>query len=667
MTHWFWTGQQQVIMENYLETFCNTTEFSIWSKRILNTNQTIYYLNDCFQQTCLIIPTYLIMSFMLFYYFGLYQSQLQISTTTPTSSFRFIRLVRQANIIFITASYLIMLWTSSQHLSLVSTFTIYLKIFTTLSTILFLRQSDSIFHFEKHFRFFKLSFLLLVIASTSECFTSYLYYNYNRVTFVIHMIILVLWLTYFIFINIQVKIDETTEHQLLINSVQEETIIPSDEQVSVISQLLFAWVTPLLVQGNTTRIDSVHNLFKLPTSLRTQSFEQLVVNYLDSLKSSHQSLARILLVHYGWQLMLLGLFKLLADSMIFVAPIFLNKLLLYLDGAQTQSRSGFIFAFVLFACSLANATIVSIFNFQMSKLSLKIRTILLLTVYNKLYRVPAHVLNCRFGSGKLFNLANTDIDRVVNFAPSLFQFISLPIQLLVTLYLLYNEVGLVFLSGVIFILSLIPLNRYICNKIGDLSQKMMMAKDARVKLMSEIIRGVRTIKMHYWEASFIARVLDIRVDEVHYLKLRKYLDALCVYFWATTPVIISSLVFGSYVLFEGSDRLNSSKVFTSLALLSMLIMPLNALPWVLNGLMETLVSMQRLEKFYFLVDFDFTKNFATTLKEADDRDILKIEQAQFSYECDDDSQASQFNLSIHDFVLPRKSFIGIIGKFKFFE
>lgn len=648
-------------MEDYLQTFCNTTKFTIWSKRVLSSNRTVYYLDDCFQQTCLTIPTYLLLCFMLFYYFGLYQSQSRISTTL--SYFSFVTFVRRASVIFITASYLLILWTSSQHLLLVSTFTIYLKILTALSIICFLHQSDSISKFEKHFRFFKLSFLWVVIGSTSECVTSY--FSYERVIFVIHIVIVVLWLIYLIFINIQRKRDDIDGHQLLINADQEETIIAGDEQVSLVSQFLFTWVTPLLIRGSQSRIDSVHNLFELPTSLRTEAFVQLVVNYLDSLKRSHHRLARILLAHYGWNLVLLGLSKLLADSMTFAAPIFLNKLLLYLDDAQTHSRAGFMFASILFACTLANATIVSLFNFQMSKLSLKIRTILLLTVYNKLYRVPAHVLTSRFGTGQLINLANTDIDRVVNFAPSLFQFISLPIQLLVTLYLLYNEVGLVFLSGVVFILSLIPLNKYICTKIGYLSQKMMVAKDARVKLMSEIVKGVRTIKMHYWEASFIARVLEIRVDEVRYLKLRKYLDALCVYFWATTPVIISSLVFGCYVLFEGSDQLTSSKVFTSLALLAMLIMPLNALPWVLNGLMETLVSMRRLEKLYFLADIDLTKDFTATLKEAEDSDVLQIERARFSYESQDDNNASQFSLSIHNFVLPRKSFIGIIGMYYF--
>lgn len=33
--------------------------------------------------------------------------------------------------------------------------------------------------------------------------------------------------------------------------------------------------------------------------------------------------------------------------------------------------------------------------------------------------------------------------------------------------------------------------------------------------------------------------MEIRKQEMKYLSSRKYLDAWCVYFWATTPILIS--------------------------------------------------------------------------------------------------------------------------------
>lgn len=77
------------------------------------------------------------------------------------------------------------------------------------------------------------------------------------------------------------------------------------------------------------------------------------------------------------------------------------------------------------------------------------------------------------------------------------------------------------------------------------------------------------------------------------MKGRKYLDALCVYFWATTPVAISILTFSTYVLL--GNQLTAATVFTSIALLNMLIGPLNAFPWVLNGVTEAWVSIKRIQ------------------------------------------------------------------------
>lgn len=48
------------------------------------------------------------------------------------------------------------------------------------------------------------------------------------------------------------------------------------------------------------------------------------------------------------------------------------------------------------------------------------------------------------------------------------------------------------------------------------------------------------------------------------------------------------------------------QVFTSMALFNMLISPLNAFPWVLNGLMEAWVSVKRIQAFLSLDNLDLT-------------------------------------------------------------
>ena len=80
-------------------------------------------------------------------------------------------------------------------------------------------------------------------------------------------------------------------------------------------------------------------------------------------------------------------------------------------------------------------------------------------------------------------------------------------------------------------------------QIGSLSTQMMKAKDSRVQIMSEILSGIRVIKYFGWEPYFAQKVFKSREEELKHLKGRKYLDAVCVYLWATTPVLISGMQF----------------------------------------------------------------------------------------------------------------------------
>lgn len=71
---------------------------------------------------------------------------------------------------------------------------------------------------------------------------------------------------------------------------------------------------------------------------------------------------------------------------------------------------------------------------------------------------------------------------------------------------MYVQVGLAFLSGLAFSIVLIPINKAIASKIGSMSSKMMEHKDERLKIMSEVLLGIRSIKIYVWEQHFIKAV-----------------------------------------------------------------------------------------------------------------------------------------------------------------
>jgi len=102
----------------------------------------------------------------------------------------------------------------------------------------------------------------------------------------------------------------------------------------------------------------------------------------------------------------------------------------------------------------------------MAEVNLKIRTAIITSVYRKTCLLRRTTLE-QFNSGEIINYMSSDTDRITNFCPSFHSIWSLPVQVIVTLYLLYLQIGLAFLAGLIFAIILMPINRIIANKIGE--------------------------------------------------------------------------------------------------------------------------------------------------------------------------------------------------------
>jgi ATP-binding cassette subfamily C (CFTR/MRP) protein 10 len=181
--------------------------------------------------------------------------------------------------------------------------------------------------------------------------------------------------------------------------------------------------------------------------------------------------------------------------------------------------------------------------------------------------------------------------------------------------------------------------------------------------MTEILMSIRVIKFYAWERYFADRINTIRSSELHSLKGRKYLDALCVYFWATTPVLISILTFTTYVLI--GNQLTAAKVFTSLALFNMLIGPLNAFPWVLNGLVEAWVSLKRVQGFLLLPETNLLQYYIINVGSHDNETMVTIEDGCYTWKREDGlsgTTAIEWTLNGINLTLRKGELMGVVGK-----
>ncbi|XP_076628531.1 ATP-binding cassette sub-family C member 10 [Colletes latitarsis] len=400
------------------------------------------------------------------------------------------------------------------------------------------------------------------------------------------------------------------------------------EDISAISKLSFRWVNPLMEKGVHGLLNHSDDLFDLPEYINTNTISQKIDKHLQNMSNNindrmentelmletdvqtvrnKMTLFHLLHKCFGWEFYSVGILKLINNCSSFMGPILLNKLVGFIEDRNEPISHGYLYAFLLFISAVIGAFCNTHFTFWMSIVGLKIRSTIVTLLYRKTVHSSIVQLKRQFNFGEIVNFISTDSDRLVNSCPSFHAFWSIPLQLVVTLYLLQKQIGISFLAGVSFAIMIIPINKMIANRIGKLSTKLMECKDQRVKLIGETLSGITTIKLNVWEDQFLRNILKVRDNEIKHLSARKYLDALCVYFWATTPILISILTFTTYVFL--GNKLDAKTVFTTMALLNMLIGPLNEFPWVLNGLTEAWVSLKRIQKMLDLPDVDMSSYY----------------------------------------------------------
>uniref|UniRef100_A0A336LPK6 ABC-type xenobiotic transporter n=1 Tax=Culicoides sonorensis TaxID=179676 RepID=A0A336LPK6_CULSO len=401
----------------------------------------------------------------------------------------------------------------------------------------------------------------------------------------------------------------------------------AQDDANLFSRLTFSWVKPLISKAGCGLLTCVDDLFDLPDCLTVSKIRSGLQSHLDCARSLFTALHK----SFGLEFYLIGILRLASDMLGFAGPLLLGGLL---SQSESDNKNAYYYALGLLCSTTLSALFGTHFNWRISLMGMKMRIGLVSAIYRKTLEGDG----IQSSQTDIVVLMSTDTDRIVNSCISFHSFWSIPFQLVATLYLLYTQLGTAFIAGVIFAATLIPINRWIAGKIASLSDGLMTAKDKRVTLTSEAMAGAKQVKLNAWEDVFIDKINTLRKEEMKFLAKRKYLDALCVYFWATTPVIMCVLTFGVSVLM--GRPLTAATTYTSVALLNMLIGPLNAFPWVLNGLAEAWVSLKRVQRLLDLEDVDVNKLYTVIkrrgldiLENLDERPIvLEIQDGHFQYE-----------------------------------
>lgn len=258
----------------------------------------------------------------------------------------------------------------------------------------------------------------------------------------------------------------------------------------------------------------------------------------NSIKKKEPSLLKVLLKTFGPFFLIGSVFKLFQDLLSFVNPQLLRILIDFIKNGNAPAWWGFTIAALMFLSSVAQ-TLILHQHFQYCFVTgMRLRS----AITGIIYRKSLVITNAAKRSstvGEVVNLMSVDAQRFQDLTTFLNMLWSAPLQICLALYFLWQTLGPSVLAGVAVMVLLLPINAFIAMKTRAFQVEQMQYKDSRIKLMNEILNGIKVLKLYAWEPSFSQKVLEIRSKELNVLRKSAYLHAVSTFAWTSAPFLVA--------------------------------------------------------------------------------------------------------------------------------
>uniref|UniRef100_A0A8B9RB37 ABC transmembrane type-1 domain-containing protein n=1 Tax=Astyanax mexicanus TaxID=7994 RepID=A0A8B9RB37_ASTMX len=298
-----------------------------------------------------------------------------------------------------------------------------------------------------------------------------------------------------------------------------------------------------------------------------------------------------------------ALFKLLQDLLAFASPQLLKVMISFAQNKDIHTWQGYLYAVLLLVVAILQSIFLQQYFQRCFVLGMKVRTAIMAAVYKKAL-VVSNDARKESTVGETVNLMSADAQRfndVTNFIHLLW---SCPLQIILSIVFLWMELGPSVLAGLLVMVLMVPINGLLATKSKTYQMENMKLKDKRMKIMNEILNGIKILKLYAWEPSFEAQVQDIREQELKVMRKFAYLSSVSTFIFSCAPALVSLATFAVFVSVSPDNILDAEKAFTSISLFNILRFPLAMLPMLISSMVQTVVSRKRLEKFLGGEDLD---------------------------------------------------------------
>nr|XP_061800413.1 multidrug resistance-associated protein 1-like [Nerophis lumbriciformis] len=348
------------------------------------------------------------------------------------------------------------------------------------------------------------------------------------------------------------------------------------------------------------------------------------------------------------------LYLIVHDAFMFAVPQVLSLLLGFMRDRDAPAWKGFLFAGLLFLLSCLQSLLNHQYMYRCFTLGMRLKSAVAALVYRKCL-VMSSAARRQCTVGEIVNLISVDTQKMMDFAVYVNSLWAAPIEIALCFYFLWQLLGLSALAGTVAVVLIFPLNALIAKLRSKLQEVQMDFMDGRIKLMNEIVSGVKILKFYAWEEAFLRRVGVLRDGELDALKKSQVLYSVSLASFNSSSFLIAFAVFAVYVLVDEQNVLDAQKIFVSVALINILKTPLSQLPFAMSTTLQAFVSLRRLGN--FLCQAELTSENVEKLAPSLDGDGVVIRDGYFDWSSDGVACLQAINLKVKSGTL-----VAVVGQ-----
>lgn len=373
-----------------------------------------------------------------------------------------------------------------------------------------------------------------------------------------------------------------------------------EERSSWLSYIFFFYLDSLFSIGYRKTLE-LSDLGGIPEQNRSDVlYKRFEVFYAEEKKNKpvgKRSLWNILWKTVGyWRLFLaIALFGVYA-ALLFGPVLILTRLVRYFQGAENyENWSLWLMVAFLFIFPMVASIALAHSNAIMCNIGSQVRNTLINIIYRKSLVISPYCKQT-VSTGRILTMFSDDTNQIRNFLYFANNFVLAPLQIGACLYLIYEQVGAATFVGLAYTFVTTPLVGIIFKIVFSRRDLKMKYTDTRVKLMNEVLNGIRIIKYYAWEGAFVQKIIEIRDKEIYLLRFMGYLfNSTFALLLLGAPQTQTILIFYTYI--AQGYQLDAARAFTTLTLFGLMTSPFIFLPFGLQQYSQSLISTRRILDF----------------------------------------------------------------------